>query len=97
MTEKLTIETAIAHRRFGVEGKPCEFVDIFVGKPYQLSEEEWICPYRIVGAGKDLNFQIHGIDSVQALQLVWKVIEATIIGAGLELLEFGHRFEGFKT
>ena len=97
MTEKLTLETAIAYRSFEVAGKPDEKVDVLVGKPelFGTDPEEWICRYRIVGAGKDLNFQIHGIDSVQVLQLVWKVIDATIVGADLELLEYGEKFAGF--
>ena len=76
MTEKLTLETAIAHRAFEVAGRPSETVDVFIGKPFQMPEGEWACPYRIVGAGEDICFQIYGIDSVQALQLVWKVIDA---------------------
>lgn len=93
--EKLTLETAIAHRTFEVVGKPDEKVDVFVGKPYELRKEEWVCPYRIVGAGEDMNFQILGIDSVQALQLVWKVIDSNIIAANLELMRYGEKFAGF--
>ena len=95
MTEKLTLETAIAHRAVTVAGKPGETVDVFIGKPFKLQEEEWACPYRIVGAGEDICFQIYGIDSVQALQLVWKVIDANIVAAGLELMLYGEKFAGF--
>lgn len=97
MTEQteLTLETAIAYRSFEVAGKPGEKVDVFIGKPYELQEEEWVCPYRIVGAGEDMNFQIHGIDSVQTLQLVWRVIDGTIAGADLKLLWDGEVFAGF--
>lgn len=95
MTHKLTSDTAIARRSFEVVGRPGEKVDIFIGKPEQLHEEEWICPYRIVGAGKDINFQIHGYDSVQVLQLIWKVIDGALIGAGLELLLDRQKFPGF--
>lgn len=93
--EKLTLETAIAHRSFEVAGKPGERVDVFIGKPFESDTEEWVCPYRIVGAGEDMNFQIHGIDSVQALQLVWKVIDSNIVAANLELLRHGEKFSGF--
>lgn len=95
MIEKLTLETAIAHRAFEVAGKPGETVDVFTGKPFQMPEGEWACPYRIVGAGEDICFQIYGIDSVQALQLVWKVMDANIAAAGLELMLYGERFAGF--
>lgn len=95
--EKLNFDTAIAYRSFEVAGKPDERVDIFIGKPGKLHEYEWICPYRIVGAGVDLNFQIHGLDGIQVLQLVWKVIDANLIGAGLALCwEDGEPFEGFE-
>ncbi len=33
MTEKLTLETAIAHRFFEVAGKPDEKCDVLIGKP----------------------------------------------------------------
>lgn len=95
MTEKLTLENAIAHRSFNVAGKPDEKVDVLIGKPFKLHEEEWACPYRIVGAGKDLNFQVHAFDSIQTLQVIWKVIDGNIAGADLELWEGGHRFAGF--
>ena len=95
MTEKLTFENAIAYRSFNVAGKPDEGIDVFIGKPFKLQEEEWACPYRIVGAGKDLNFQVHALDSIQTLQVVWKVIDGTLAGADLELWEGGCKFAGF--
>lgn len=95
MTEKLTLETAIAYRSFEVAGKPDEKVDVLIGRPQKIHAEEWFCPYRIVGAGKDLNFQVHAFDSIQTLQVIWKVIDANIVGADLELLENGYKFKGF--
>lgn len=91
MSEKLAIEKAIAHRIFEVEGKPEEKVQIFIGKPEQYDKNEWRCQYRIVGSGKDLNFQISAIDSIQALQLVWAVIDSAITGADLSLLWNGDK------
>ena len=38
MLEKLTMETAIAHRIYEVADKPGEEVQIFIGKPVQYSE-----------------------------------------------------------
>ena len=91
MPEKITLETAIAHRIFDVAGQPEEKVWVFIGKPEQYGEHEWRCAYRIVGAGKDLNFQIAAIDSIQALQLVWSVIDSAITGADLSLLWDGDK------
>lgn len=39
-----------------------------------------------VGAGKDLNFHIAAVDSIQALQLIWPVVDSAISGADLSLL-----------
>lgn len=94
MMEKLTLETAIAYRSFELAGKPNEKVEIFIGRPQKLHETEWFCPYRIVGGGKDLNFQVNAHDSIQTLQLIWKVIDGTLAGAGLVLTENGRPFEG---
>lgn len=72
MTEKLTVETAIAHRAFDVVGKPNEKSRCLDGQAqaFRYRYAEWICRYRMVGVGKDINFQPHGIDSVQVLQWV---------------------------
>ncbi|WP_107688977.1 DUF6968 family protein [Neisseria wadsworthii] len=94
--EKLNFDTAIAYRTLELAGNPKEKVNIFIGKPEKLHEEEWICPYRIVGAGEDMNFQIHGLDGIQVLQLVWMVIDAALEGAGLNLCwPGGEPFAGF--
>ncbi|KPN74761.1 hypothetical protein [Neisseria sp. 74A18] len=96
MAEKLNIGTAIAYRTLELAGNPEEKVNIFIGKPEKLHEEEWICPYRIVGAGKDINFQIHALDGIQTLQLIWKVIDGTLAGANLALCwPGGDPFAGF--
>ena len=44
-----------------------------LGKPYQISEDEWACPVALEGLYKDLVDQ-HGIDSWQALQLSSQLI-----------------------
>lgn len=99
MTEqtKLTLETAIAHRVLEVADNPDEKVDVFIGKPELLvaEPEEWICRYRIVGGGKDMNFQVHGVDGVQALYYVFKMIDASIASADLSLLWLGGKNLGF--
>ncbi|WP_373741192.1 hypothetical protein [Neisseria sp.] len=94
MDEKLTRETAFLHRVLEVAGSS-ETVDVFIGKPYEHRHEEWHCRYRIVGAGKDMNFGAIGIDGVQALQLAFNVIEASIIGADLPLRWLGETDLGF--
>lgn len=95
MSEKLNRQTAIAHRSFEVQNQPQEQVDVFIGKPFEIEEYHWACPYRIVGAGQDMNFQIYGVDSIQALQLAFQVIDSAIEGAELELLWGEEKFLGF--
>lgn len=97
MQPKLTADTAIAYRSLELAGRPEEKVGIFIGKPEKVHEEEWICRYRIVGAGKDINFQIHALDGIQTLQLIWKVIDAALISEDLALCwPGGEAFEGFE-
>ncbi|VEH87680.1 Uncharacterised protein [Neisseria animaloris] len=44
-----------------------------------------VCRYTIVGSGRNIDFHISGVGSVQALQLVFSAIKRTIIGANLPL------------
>ncbi|WP_411712427.1 DUF6968 family protein [Neisseria wadsworthii] len=70
-------------------------VEIFIAKPEKVQEDEWICLYRIVGVGEDMNFQVHGIDSVQALRCVfmWLLIALSLARIyhcfGMEKKELG--------
>lgn len=92
---KLTQKTAIVHRQFTWADDPSQTVEIFIGKPYTLNADEWHCPYRIVGAGRDFNFAVCGTDSVQALQLAFFVIDSVLAGDELKLLLWGEPFLGF--
>ncbi|MDO1509687.1 MULTISPECIES: hypothetical protein [unclassified Neisseria] len=96
MFAELTQETAIAHRTLELSENSAEKVNVLIGKPEQLGENEWACPYRIVGAGKDINFRISGVDSIQALQLVFSIIESAIIGANLSLCWNGEKNLGLS-
>ncbi len=64
-----------------------EEVQVFIGKPVQYDLNEWHCPYRIVGPFQRIvNFHIAAVDSIQALQLIWPVVDSAISGADLSLL-----------
>ena len=93
----LTRQNAFAYRILEVADRPGETVEVFIGKPeiYRDNEEEWICRYRIVGAGKDMQFGIIGIDGVQALQHAFVVIDSAIIGADMKLTWLGQSDLGF--
>lgn len=97
METALTKETAIAYRILETATYPTETVEVLIGKPECVNNnpEEWICCCRIIGAGKDLDFQLHGIDSVQALRAVFMIIDAAIQGEDLSLLWLGNKDLGF--
>ncbi|MDO4426996.1 MAG: hypothetical protein Q4B88_02590 [Moraxella sp.] len=95
MTKQLTKDTAIAYREFDWEDNPNETVLILIGKPYQKSDHEWCCPYRITGAGRDFSLEVCGVDGVQALQLAFFVIDSVLADDELRLLLWGEPFLGF--
>lgn len=53
-------------------------VHLSVGKPYQVSIDEWACPVGLKGIQDRLRDQ-HGVDSWQALQLSYQLI-AQLLG-----------------
>ena len=44
-------------------------VELEIGSPVAVSEEEWACPFRITGLPKRIDMAAHGVDAVQALEL----------------------------
>jgi hypothetical protein len=46
----------------------CFNIDLGIGKPYQISADEWACAVQVVGLHDHLH-DVHGVDSWQALQL----------------------------
>ena len=83
---KLNAETAIVQRTF-TTADTGDTVTIYIGKPFEHGELEWHCPYRIVGAGMDHNFAVIGIDSIQALQCAFVVINSIIYDKNLLWLD----------
>jgi len=61
---------AIAHRRIWASHPDRgEFaIDVQIGRPYEISANEWACPARVDGLYSNLRDQ-HGEDSFQALML----------------------------
>jgi hypothetical protein len=89
-----TIKEPVASVSFNwVDAKGTERpVQGIVGKPYQLSDQEWACPYVLDGAfeqGPD----IPGVDSVQALSLALYGLYHDLI----RLLDEGGRLLNPKT
>ena len=47
-----------------------------VGQPViDGSGENWMCPYEITASGHSKTFGMHGVDSMQALELTLRIIE----------------------
>ncbi|EGZ45971.1 DUF6968 family protein [Neisseria wadsworthii] len=97
MAERLNIDNFLLNTvRSKLRALLNQKVEIFIAKPEKVQEDEWICRYRILGPGEDMNFQVHGIDSVQALRCVFRVIDSAIIGADLSFaLVWRKRLGGF--
>ena len=78
-SELLELGEVIAERRLTVEGAQPgqDSVTVRIGKPRARPDSgDWYCPYQIVGAGSDPLRRAYGVDAVQALQLVMKMIGA---------------------
>jgi hypothetical protein len=64
-----------------------------VGVPVYVGDGwDWACPYRIEGPAGVVTGQAHGIDGLQALQLVSGAIRAELERSGARLLWLGADF-----
>lgn len=67
-----------------------------VGKPVQVDDDTWICPYQIEAGDRIRTLGMHGIDSMQALVLTTKTLDveiefiAKILGASVQYLGGSH-------
>lgn len=67
-----------------------------VGKPVQVDDDTWVCPYQIEAGERIKTLGMHGIDSMQALVLTMKTLDveiahvAKIFGASVQYLEGSH-------
>ena len=95
MSDKLTRAEAAVYRLLTLADRPDETVEVLFGKPFAAETGEWVCPCRIVGAGRDMCFRVFGADGVQALQLAFAVIDGAMADKGLRLLWDGEAFGGF--
>jgi hypothetical protein len=62
----------IASRDLTLDGN--RKVTVLIGKPQQLADIDWYCPYQKVGIGSGKVMRAEGVDTVQALILaLWMV------------------------
>jgi hypothetical protein len=67
---RIPVGTVIA-RRTMVDAKSSARIVVSIGAPVFIGDgRDWACPYRINGLRKTLFGHAHGIDGIQALQLV---------------------------
>jgi hypothetical protein len=69
-----TIEVLIASRRINLDGEGS--VEVRIGMPRRLSdsEEEYSCPYQILGIGSGRVKSMIGMDAIQALKYALQAI-----------------------
>ena len=70
MKRRIPVGTVIA-RRTMVDAKSNARIVVSIGAPVFIGDGwDWACPYRISGLEKTLFGHAHGIDGIQALQVV---------------------------
>jgi hypothetical protein len=70
------LEHVIAERALTLidENGNSRTLSVTLGRPEQSSENEYCCPFRIVGLGDERVEKIYGMDAFQALQLTLRFI-----------------------
>ena len=95
---KYKLGEVIAERKLDLVGGnaaniPCV---VQVGKPVQVDDDTWVCPYQIEAGERIQSLGMHGIDSMQALVLTLKTLDveiahvAKIFDASVQYLEGSH-------
>jgi hypothetical protein len=71
------VGVVVASRTFALNGE--EKVTVLIGKPEKFpDEDDYFCPYQIVGVGSERVRHAAGVDAVQALQLAMQMIGADL-------------------
>jgi Domain of unknown function (DUF6968) len=80
---RFQIDDVIAARELQLtDGDQVRTVTVRIGTPILNpgGEGEWACPYQIQGLGDEVVRAVLGLDSVQTLQLVMRVLGGTLAG-----------------
>jgi hypothetical protein len=87
---RIPVGTVIARRTI-VDAKSGTRIVVSIGAPVFIGDGwDWACPYRINGLGRTVFGHAHGIDAVQALQLVSLDIRHALEQTGRKFTWFGH-------
>ena len=99
MKRKVALRKIIA-RRILVNRDSRRRVIVSIGLPTYIGDGwDWVCPFKISGLGHPIHDQVHGIDALQALQLVSLGIRKTLENKRCPLAWLGDPFwqSGFPT
>jgi hypothetical protein len=78
------VGVVIASRKLALDGE--DKVTVLIGKPEKCpDEDDYYCPYQIVGVGSARVRLAIGVDTTQALQLALKMIGADLHASGAKL------------
>lgn len=95
---KYELGEVIAERKLNLVSSDAATVPcpVRVGKPVQVDDDTWVCPYQVEAGDRIRTLGMHGIDSMQALVLTMKTLDveiefvAKILGASVQYLEGSH-------
>lgn len=78
MTET-ELKDVIAERQLvGKKGEQTFAITVKIGRPVPHPEGDWECPYAISGLPNPTSIRVGGVDAVQALSLVLRMIGADL-------------------
>jgi hypothetical protein len=78
VTRRIPLGPVIARRTL-VDARSGARIVVSIGTPVFLGDgKDWACPYRINGLRKPVSGHAHGIDGIQALQLVSLDVRAAL-------------------
>lgn len=89
MEKNISLGFVVARRTL-VDADTGHRVVLSVGKPRFIGDGwDWVCPFEIKGIGKTIRGHAHGIDALQALQLVGPAIRGALESTGRTLTFLG--------
>ena len=89
MKDHIGLEPVIAQREL-VDEHSNQPVLVSIGTPQFIGDGwDWACPYVITGLGEPIHGHVHGIDALQALQLVSAAIRSALEQSGAALSFLG--------
>ena len=88
LPKTVALGRVIASRKFTLSGKPKAKPELRIGTPVTVEDSAY-CPVQLVGIGDERVQPVWGVDRVQALQLVFRYLDALLLQHGNRL-----RWEG---